>query len=210
MSLVEWLFTHKQGVRILNPQKIPWIFCIFSGFSDFFIFFRIFSDFFGFFLNFSDFFRFFRIFSDFSDYFFWVNNLVFVEKTPSESCIQVWALTASRKFHLEWAILRHSITDECDITSNRRRKQQMEGGKTSRPFSGPQDEKLFAPRRSECQNKRIDCLSRRQVAPPPLSFSTKKESGAKIRLRWALAWLIHRISLLEWQQAALVIQSSSH
>ena len=45
-SFYEGLFTPKQGVRILNPQKNP---LIFSDFSDF-------LNFFGFFVNFSGFF----------------------------------------------------------------------------------------------------------------------------------------------------------
>ena len=53
------LFTPKLGVRILNPQKFPWIYCFFQIFSDIFLFFGFFFFFyfFGIFWIFSDFLR---------------------------------------------------------------------------------------------------------------------------------------------------------
>jgi hypothetical protein len=68
-----------------------------------------------------------------------------------------------------------SIKDERDISLNRRRKQQMEGGKTSRPFSGPQDEKLFARRRFEVP-KQANRLSFASTSGAPAAFIFNKKT----------------------------------
>ena len=59
------VFTPKEGVRILNSQKNPWIFLDFFRFFGFFLLFKFFGGFLGFFLLF----RFFRIFGDFLGFF---------------------------------------------------------------------------------------------------------------------------------------------
>ena len=72
------LFTPKLGVRILNPQKYPWIYCFFSDFFGYLLIFWIF--FFGFFSIFFLFFRFFFNFLDFVRFFVFYNFFGFKKK----------------------------------------------------------------------------------------------------------------------------------
>ena len=62
-------------VRILNPQKYPWIYCFF--FKDFFWYFLIFL---GFFIIFSDFFYLFFLFCQIFCYFYYFFRIYFFKK----------------------------------------------------------------------------------------------------------------------------------